>query len=90
MAEHPDDDTIEWIRCVLREALHDEALIIRLFKRGYLWLEWNPTKKTYLVYMRKGVGRGSLIELGTFPLTIDPSRFGGSIGLTHLPDDSLR
>ena len=30
MTEHPDNDTIEWIKCVLKDALQDEALIVRM------------------------------------------------------------
>jgi hypothetical protein len=84
------EETREWLSEVLPEALRDEDVILRLVERGLLWLEWNPTEKNYLVWMSKR-GEGDrfaiLKEIGPFALPIAPSRFGGNIGLTHLPDD---
>jgi hypothetical protein len=33
--------------------------------------------------------RLTFTEIGAFALPIAPSRFGGNIGLTHLPEDLL-
>jgi hypothetical protein len=89
MTDELDADVVAWVNQVLQEALQDEQLVLRLVERGYLWMEWNPTDRNYLVWMRMGSGPGSLIKLGAFTLSIAPSRFGGNIGLTHLPNDFL-
>jgi hypothetical protein len=81
------EETREWISQILQ----DEDLVIRLVERRLLWLEWNPTDKNYRVWMRKprDGGKFTFAEVGVFTLPIAPSRFGGNIGLTHLPEDLL-
>jgi hypothetical protein len=81
------DETREWFSEVLR----DEDLVIRLVERRLLWLEWNPTDKNYFVWMSKprDGDKFTFTEVGVFALPIAPSRFGGNIGLTHLPEDLL-
>jgi hypothetical protein len=92
MAGQVSKETREWLSEVLPEVLRDEDIILRLVERGLLWLEWNPTDKNYVVWMSKR-GEGDrfaiLKEIGVFPLPIAPSRFGGNVGLTHLPEDLL-
>jgi hypothetical protein len=91
MAGQVSEETREWLSEVLREVL-DENIILRLVERGLLWLEWNPTDKNYVVWMSKrgdGDRFAILKEIGVFALPIAPSRFGGNIGLTHLPEDLL-
>jgi hypothetical protein len=78
-------------RELISEILRYEDLVIRLVERRLLWLEWNPTDKNYRVWMRKHLDGDKFTydEVGVFDLPIAPSRFGGNIGLTHLPEDLL-
>jgi hypothetical protein len=87
MAEQVTEEIREWFS----ELLRDEDIVLRLVERRLLWLEWNPTDKNYLVWMSKphDGDRFTFTEVGVFVLPIAPSRFGGNIGLTHLPEDLL-
>jgi hypothetical protein len=98
MTEHFAEELFAWVNQVLQVVLQDnwrspqdEELVVRLVERGHLWLEWNPTDKNYVAWMRKPVVLDGkpVAKLGVFPIPIEPSRFGGNIGLAHFPDDFL-
>jgi len=98
MTEQFAEELFEWLKQVLEVVLQnnwrspeDEELVVRLVQRGHLWLEWNPTDKNYVAWIRKPIVLDGkpVVKLGVFTIPIAPSGFGGDIGLTHLPDNLL-